>query len=59
MEYKMKIFTHVYRIEIYSNGKFCWRNHGWLEKGINDYKKDRVFDFIVIMALALMVIFAN
>ena len=55
----MKIFTHTYHVEIYSGGKFCWRNHGWLEKGINDYKKDKVFDFIVIAILFGIIIFSN
>jgi len=53
----MKIFTHTYRIEIYSCGKFCWRNYGWIEKGISDYKKDKVFDAALIIALSLIIIF--
>jgi hypothetical protein len=28
----MKIFTHTYKITVFYNGKFCWKNQGWIEK---------------------------
>ena len=53
----MNIFTHTYKVVIFDNGKFCWKNHGWLEKGINDLRKDIVFNNVVIAILfALLVI---
>jgi len=27
----MKIFTHSYKITFFQNGKFCWKNHGWVK----------------------------
>jgi hypothetical protein len=47
----MKIFTHTYKVEIFNNGKFCWRNHGWIEKGINDLRRDNAINFVIIMIL--------
>ena len=49
----MLIFTHTYKVEIFYNGRFCWRNHGWIEKGINDLRKDNAKGLIVIMFLFL------
>ena len=51
----MKIFTHTYRVEVFNNGKFCWRNHGWVEKGINDLRKESRNNFIVIMILLAVI----
>ena len=53
----MKVFTHIYKVEIFNNGKFCWRNHGWIEKGINDYRKEKVIDFafIIILSAAFLI----
>jgi len=28
----MKLFTHNYVIRLYKNGRFCWKNKGWVEK---------------------------
>ena len=47
----MKIFTHTYRVVVFDNGKFCWKNHGWMEKGINDLRKDNAINFVIIMVL--------
>ena len=53
----MKLFTHSYKVTVFYEGKFCWRNHGWLEKGINDYRKDKIFDLFIIAVLAISIIF--
>lgn len=28
----MKLLTHDYIITIYENGKFCWKNKGWIRR---------------------------
>lgn len=52
-----KIFTHTYKIEIFKNGKFCWINHGWIEKGINDHVKSAKFNlYLWVFILCLILI---
>ena len=48
----MKIFTHTYNITLYDNGKFCWKNNGWVIKESLDITG---FDLMIVVAVIVII----
>ena len=47
----MKIFTHTYKITIFKNGKFCWKNQGWVKSDTDGYFLGFTHTFIMFCVI--------
>ena len=54
----MKFLTHSYVITIYEDGKFCWKNKGWI-KNDTTIEFFSVLFWFLILSLALTAALIN
>lgn len=54
----MQLLTHSFKVTIFSNGKFCYKNPRWEKKEYEEILKDFKYSVIINALLTAILIFA-